>query len=204
MHFVIDIMVMTPIKNPATAFWGLSISDSDFAKLKRGFLARSSDDRWAFLDMSDEELAEEEAQQRALECRPSTPEDELTEEEQNRREEALFEEMEREELERDKKDAEWEAAADLIHLDVRCNISIRHAWSDTEWWRLVVKSRSAADGNAGTAKIEAITWGQNGHNGQHTTEEQAKIDVVLKCRAWLGCDINAAPDYDFMEVGSVF
>lgn len=194
---------MNPIDNPATASWGLSISDSDFAKLKRGFLARSSDDGWAFLAMSDEELAEEEAQRWAPERRPSTPEGELTEEEQDRREEALFEDMEREELERAERDAEWEAAADLVHLDVRCNISIRRAWSNTEWWRLVVKSRSAADGDAGTAEIEAITWGQSGHDGQHTTEEQAKIDVVLKCRAWLGCDIDAAPDYDFMEVGSV-
>lgn len=204
MYFATGIMVMTPMENPATASWGLSISDSDFAKLKRGLLARSSDDRWAFLAMSDEELVEEEAQRWAPERRPSTPEDELTEEEQNRRDEALFEEMEREELERDEKDAEWEAAADLIHLDVRCNVSIRYAWSNTEWWRLVVKSRSAADGDAGTAKIETITWGQNRHDGKHTTEEQAKIDVVLKCRAWLGCDIDAAPDYDPMEAGSVF
>lgn len=92
----------------------------------------------------------------------------------------------------------------MIHLDVRCNISNRRAWSNTEWRRLFVKSRSAADGDAGTAKIEAITWEQNVHNKQHTTEAQAKIDVVLKCRAWLGCDIDAAPDYDPMEEGSVF
>lgn len=115
-HFATDIMVMTPINNPATASWSLSISDSDFAKLKRGLLARSSDDRWAFLAMSGEKLVEEEAQRWAPERRPSTPEDELTEEEQTRRDEALFEEMEREELERDERDAEWEAAADLIHL----------------------------------------------------------------------------------------
>lgn len=197
-------MVMTPIKDPVTASWGLTISDPDFAKLKRGLLARSSDDRWAFLAMSDEELVEEEAQRWAPECRPGTPQGELTEEEQSRRDEAFFEEMEREELERDGRDAQWEAAADLIHLDVRCNISIRRAWSNTEWWRLVVKSRSAADGDAGTAEIEAITWGQNGHNDQHTSEEQAKIDVVLKCRIWLGCDIDAAPDYDPMEEGCVF
>lgn len=200
-------MVLTPIESPATASWGLSISDSDFAKLKRGLLARSSDDRWAFLAMSDEELVEEEAQRLVPERKPSTPstpEDELTEEEQNRRNEAFFEEMEREELERDERDAEWEAAADLIHLDVRCNISIRRAWSNTEYWRLVVKSRSAADGHAGTAKIEAITWGQNGHYEQQTTEKQAKMDVVLKCRAWLGCDIDAVPDYGPMELGSVF
>lgn len=195
---------MTPIENPVTASWGLSISDSDFAKLKRGLLARSSDDRWAFLAMSDEELVEEEAQRWAPERRPSMPEDELTEEEQNRRDEALCELMERQELERDKRHAEWEAAADLIHLDVRYNISIRYAWSNTEWWRLVVKSRSAADGDAGSAKIETITWGQKRHDEKHTTEEQAKIDVVLKCRAWLGCDIDAAPDYDPTKAGSVF
>lgn len=84
--------------------------------------------------MSDEQLAEEEAQRWAPERRPSTPEDELAEEEQNRRHEAPFEEMEREELERDQRDAEWEAAADLMHLDTRCNISIRQAWSNAEWW----------------------------------------------------------------------
>lgn len=202
-HFATDIMVMTPIENPTTASWGLSISDSDFAKLKRGLLAQSSDDRWAFLAMSDEELVEEEAQRWAPERRPDTPEDELTEEELNRRDEALEEIMEQQELERDERHAKWEAAADLIHLDVRCNISIRYAWSNTEWWRLVVKSRSAADGDAGTAKIETITWGQKRVDGKHETEEQAKIDVVIKCRAWLGCDIDAAPDYD-RNAGSVF
>lgn len=158
-------MVMTPIKDPVTASWGLRISDSDFAKLKRGLLARSSDDRWAFLAMSDEELVREQAQRWAPECRPgtpSTPEDELTQEERNRRDRAFFEEMEREERERDEKDAEWEAAADLVHLDVRCNIFIRRAWSKTEWCRLVVKSRSAADGDAVTAEIEAITWDKMG------------------------------------------
>lgn len=205
-------MAVTLIENPATASWGLSISDSDFAKLKRGFLARSSDDRWAFLAMSDEKLAEEhaqlleneKAQARAEERRSSTPEEQLTEEEQTRRDAALFEEMEREERERDERDAEWEAASDLIHLDVRCNISIRQAWSNMEWWRLVVKSRSAADGDAGAAKIETITWRQDEHDGQPITEEQAKIDVILKCRACLGCDIDAAPEYDFMEAGTVF
>lgn len=83
--------------------------------------------------MSDEELVEEEAQRWAPERRPSTPEDDLTEEERNRWEEAFFEEIEREELKRDERHAEWEAAADLIHLYVRCSISIRRAWSKTEW-----------------------------------------------------------------------
>ncbi|KAK8004235.1 hypothetical protein PG989_003954 [Apiospora arundinis] len=36
----------TPMKEPATATWGLSISDSDFDKLKEGFEPESWDDKW--------------------------------------------------------------------------------------------------------------------------------------------------------------
>lgn len=97
-------MVITPIETPATASWGLRISDSDFTKLNRGLLARSSDDRWAFLAMSDEKPVEEESQRWAPECRPGTSsmsKDDLTkEEEQNRVAEGLFKEMEQKELER--------------------------------------------------------------------------------------------------------
>lgn len=36
------------MKDPATASWGLSISDADFEKLKAGFRPRDMDDRWVF------------------------------------------------------------------------------------------------------------------------------------------------------------
>jgi hypothetical protein len=45
------------MENPATASWGLSISDADFAKLKRGFMPWDMDDRWVIKTMTDEELA---------------------------------------------------------------------------------------------------------------------------------------------------
>lgn len=48
--------------NPAAASWGLSISDSNFAKLEHGLRARIIDDAWATLAMTDEELLEEAAE----------------------------------------------------------------------------------------------------------------------------------------------
>lgn len=46
------------MENPATAFWGLSISDTDFVKLKRGVRPRDMDDRWIFEAVTDEELSD--------------------------------------------------------------------------------------------------------------------------------------------------
>lgn len=36
------------MQRPATAPWGLSISDADFGKLKSGFEPRDQDDKWRF------------------------------------------------------------------------------------------------------------------------------------------------------------
>jgi hypothetical protein len=52
MHFIKRITDMFntieggPMVEPATASWGLSISDSDFEKLKAGFKSTSMDERW--------------------------------------------------------------------------------------------------------------------------------------------------------------
>lgn len=37
---------MTTMQEPATAQWGLSVSDADFAKLKAGFEPQDQDDKW--------------------------------------------------------------------------------------------------------------------------------------------------------------
>jgi len=40
-------MAESPMVDPATAPWGLTISDTDFEKLKAGFQPADMDDRWA-------------------------------------------------------------------------------------------------------------------------------------------------------------
>ncbi|ROW13668.1 hypothetical protein VPNG_04641 [Cytospora leucostoma] len=47
------------IEKPVTATWDMSISNADFAKLKRGVKAESMDNHWRFLVMTDEDLANE-------------------------------------------------------------------------------------------------------------------------------------------------
>jgi hypothetical protein len=38
--------VIHTMKDPSTAAWGLSISDTDLAKLRDGFVPKSQDDKW--------------------------------------------------------------------------------------------------------------------------------------------------------------
>ena len=45
-----------------------------------------------------------------------------------------------------------------------------------------------------SAKIEAITWEQK--QGNHISEEQAKLNAVILCRQIPECDLTAAPSYD--------
>jgi hypothetical protein len=80
-------------------------------------------------------------------------------------------------------------------------VSIFRAWSSWEYYRIAVKPR---DGDT-PAKIVSITWDPNeypplswreGDPGPDTSEETAKREVVILCRAeyHLGCDLEAAPE----------
>ncbi|CZR63126.1 uncharacterized protein PAC_13023 [Phialocephala subalpina] len=156
------------MENPLTASWGLSISDADFAKLKRGVRPRDMDDRWIFKAMTDEELADE-----------ATTDKELTDEELM--DEELMDEATTDETLTDKA---------TLDLDQGGNISIRRSWTNKELYRLAVKPSEGGT----SAKIEAITWEQI--QGDRISEEQAKIDAVILCKHILKCDFAAAPDYD--------
>ncbi|GAB1317499.1 hypothetical protein MFIFM68171_07709 [Madurella fahalii] len=166
------------MENPATASWGLSISDADFAKLKRGVRPRDMDDRWVFKAMANKELADE-ALTNGTTADEATTVTEATDEELAG--ELLMDEATTDEA------LEDEA---MLHLDQGGNISIRRSWTNKERYRLAVKP---SEGDTG-AKTEAITWEQN--QGGRISEEQAKIDAVLLCRQILECDFAAAPDYD--------
>lgn len=179
---------MQVMKDPATAAWGLSISDADYAKLKRGSLARDMDDKWAFIVLPEEEqLAEEaEAKRRDLADEPSAkkvePElEEMTDEE-------LTIAMEQDAVE----EAEREAMRGKRPLLEGDSVSIRRSWTNTELYRLIV--RSGEDGTS--ARIESVTWEQD--QGERISEEQAKINIVLLCRSIAECELAAAPDYDPM------
>ena len=161
------------MENPATASWGLSISDADFAKLKRGVRARDMDDKWVFKDMTDEELADEATTNGATT-------DEATTDEPTTDDELTYEELM----------AEPTTDEATVDLDQGGNISIRRSWTNRELYRLAVKPSEGGT----SAKIEAITWEQN--YGDHISEEQAKIDAVILCRHICECDFAAAPDYD--------
>lgn len=162
------------MKSPATASWGLSISDADFAKLKRGFRARDMDDKWIFKDMTDEALAEEDLAGQAT-TNGATTNGELTDEELT--DEELMAEPTTDEA--------------TVNLDQGGNISIRRSWTNIELYRLVIKPSEGGT----SAKIEAITWEEDYYH-RNLTEEQAKLDAVVLCRIICECDLAAAPDYD--------
>lgn len=163
------------MENPATASWGLSISDADFAKLKRGFKAFDMDDKWVFRPTTDKELSDEKRTNGATTDEVPTVDEDLT-----------IEELLMDDWPRDKA---WTDEATL-DLDQGGDISIIRCWSKREFYRLIVKPSEGGT----SAKIEAITWEQN--QGEHISEAQAKIDAVLLCRQQIECDIAAAPDYD--------
>ncbi|KAF8854025.1 hypothetical protein BDZ45DRAFT_729062 [Acephala macrosclerotiorum] len=166
------------MENPATASWGLSISDVDFAKLKRGVRPRDMDDKWIFKAMADEATTNGATTDGAT-TDEATADKELTDEELT--DEELTDEELMDELLMD------EAALDL---DQGGNISIRRSWTNKELYRLAVKPSEGGT----SAKIEAITWEQNQRD--RISEEQAKIDAIILCRQILECDFAAAPDYD--------
>lgn len=187
---------MPPMDNPAIAAWGLSLSDSDFAKLKHGLLAQNMDDKWAFLAMTDEELSAGEAEEKIMEGEAmdtvlTIPDEDLTEEQLLERQVHELEEIERDELEREQRAADREAA---VNLNEGSNICIFRAWSEKEFYRLIIEPKSKVNSGTNTAQIKAITWEQN--QGDFISEEQAKIDIILLCRSQLDCEIAAAPDYD--------
>lgn len=194
------------MKNPATVPWGLSISDADFAKIKRGVRCRSSDDKWVVavrkaepvdsLDAgtatgvapaddstTDEELSGEEedawSEGSALDEAAATTDDEEPEEEYE-----YFSEDD---------ESDEEEPVDLTRGD---DITIIRSWSQVELFRLAVRPRTN-EGNEGTtsATIQTITWEQNQHF-RCISGEEAKIDVILLFRQILDCDLEAAPDYD--------
>lgn len=183
------------MEDPATASWGLSISDADFARLKRGVRARDMDDKWVFMAMSDEELAEEATASNAETTDSATANDQQTTDAATTDTEPTDDEL-MEAMLADEAAAAEQALADEAPLDLTqgANICIRRTWTSKEFYRLVVRPREGAT----SANIEAITWEQK--QGDHISEEQAKIDVVILCRQILGCDFAAAPDYD----GSLF
>ncbi|KAK7731107.1 hypothetical protein SLS53_008825 [Cytospora paraplurivora] len=171
------------IENPETASWGLSISDADFAKLKHNILAKSSDDRWEFLAMTDEELANEalEWADRLLKTGSTRPViQQMTEEEW----EAELQRME-EETDKETRD---EPPVDLNRGGIA---SIRRSWTGRELYRIAIKPR---EGHT-SPKIETITWERTYHGDM--SAEQAKIEVVFLCRAIAECDLDAAPDDDY-------
>ena len=176
------------MENPATASWGLSISDADFAKLKRGVRARDMDDKWVFKDMTDEELADEATTNGATTNGATTngatmngaTTNGATTDEPTTDDELTYEELM----------AEPTTDEATVDLDQGGNISIRRSWTNRELYRLAIKPSEGGT----SAKIEAITWEQN--YGDHISEEQAKIDAVILCRHICECDFAAAPDYD--------
>ncbi|KLU86219.1 hypothetical protein MAPG_05236 [Magnaporthiopsis poae ATCC 64411] len=57
-------------------------------------------------------------------------------------------------------------------------------------------------GENGSAKIDSITWEQN-MKGIMVSEEQAKMEIVYKCRAQLHCDFEGLPKYTWTEDSGV-
>lgn len=172
------------MENPATASWGLRISNTDFAKLKRGLSPRSMDDKWRIKFMTDQEVLDEETANKSGTAtrEPTIAEVEIMTEEELEADLALEETMRNKPPPTDEE----------LRLDVGGNISIRGSWSSQkEPYRLAVKPNE--DGT-NSATIETITWEQN--QMRHVSEEQAKIDIVLICRQNLECEFAGVPDHD--------
>lgn len=176
------------MENPATASWGLSLSDQDFKALKGGCKIRDLDDKWAFLARTDQELSDELSAEAISATRQVSTDDVMTDEE-------LSAELEMEEEEEEEERTDKAPPARIVTEEDMAqggNISIRRTWTNTEHYRLGL---TVQPGEGGTIrKIEAITWEQ--HKGHYLSEEQAKIDVVLLCRSHLECDLAAAPGHD--------
>ncbi|KAK4110395.1 hypothetical protein N656DRAFT_831000 [Canariomyces notabilis] len=229
------------IEKPQTASWDLSISDADFAKFRRSLLAKDMDDKWAFIPMTpqylanqligyfgttggdsdsmrdgpgalanrvlmneqpiDEELTDEESMdEKSTDGESKDPQaTQWTDEESVDEDPAPVEEWDYE-SEPENDDDDEPSTLDLHESGY---MSIVRAWSSSEHYRIAVKPR---DGDT-SAKIVSITWDPNEHPaislrkeapGPGTSEEVAKREVVILCRAehHLGCHLEAAPEYD--------
>lgn len=115
------------MNNRATASWGMSISDADFANLERGL-----DARWIFHAMPDKELSNTKRTNRTLAngttAREATTDEELTVDEATT-DEARFE-----------------------LVIVQGHISIRRSWSNGERYRLCIK---LSGGVTNSAKVRS-------------------------------------------------
>lgn len=186
--------MMQPIRNPVTAYWGLTLSDKDFKALKRGCRIRDMDNRWAFVAMSDQELSDELSDEKKVKANQVPPQELMTDDE-------LFDELEKEEaeeagIEKERTEKAPPARA-LTEKDMAEGgyIFIRRTWSNTELYRLELTVQPFEGGVS--RKIEAIIWEQ--YKDHLTSEEQAKMDVVLLCRSHLECDLAAAPHDDILQ-----
>lgn len=176
------------MENPATASWGLSLSDQDFAALKGGCKIRDMDDKWAFIARTDQELLDELSAKETATTYEKPTEDIMSDEE-------LVEELEMVEEEEEEERTEKARPARVVTEEDMAqggNISIRRTWTNTEFYRLILTVQPSEGGFS--RKVEAITWEQR--QGGVVSQEQAKVDVVLLCRSHLDCDLAAAPDYE--------
>lgn len=181
---------MPPIQNPRRASWGITLSDKDFAALKGGCIIRDMDDRWRFVAVTDEELADELSTAEKGTADQVPPEEPTTDDECDE----LEEEPPWVQEERTEKAPPARAVTEE-DMAVGGYISIRRTWSNTELYRLVLTVQAGEDGVS--RKIEAVIWEQR---EEHLiSEEQAKIDVILLCRSHLECDLANAPDDDALE-----
>lgn len=148
---------------------------------------RDMDDRWAFVAMTDEELADEVSTDEKATGDQVPTEEPTTDDECDELEEEpswLQEEW--------TEKAPPARAVTEKDMAVGGNISIRRTWTNIELYRLVLSVQPGEDGVS--RKIEAIVWAED----LLLSEEQAKTDVVLLCRSHLECDLAAAPDDDTM------
>lgn len=187
---------MPLIQKPATVSWGLTLSDKDFAALKRGCEIRDMDDRWAFIAMTDQELLDE----LSAENKTTTDEVPTTEELMTTKELIQEPEMEEDWVEEERTEKAPPARA-LTEEDMAQGgyISIRRTWTNIELYRLSLTVESGEGGIS--RKIEAITW--EPYEDCLISGEQAKIDVILLCRSHLECDLDAAPEDDTLQFSAL-
>jgi hypothetical protein len=231
------------IEKPKTASWDLSISDADFAKFRRGNVIRDLDDKWAFVPLTPQDLANQligyfgttggdsigdwavadnvptnelptdeestDAESVDEESMDATLTDEESKDPQDTQltdEESVDEDPAPAPLEDwhfDSEDDDSDDEPPTLDLHQPGYMSIVRAWTGIETYRFYVKPR---EGDT-SAKIVFITWDPNQYPaislvnedaGPGTSEETAKREVVLMCRAehHLDCDLEAAPEYD--------
>lgn len=207
---------MQPMENPATAPWGLTLSDKDFTALKGGCMMRDMDDRWAFIARTDQELLDELAKTDESPTDVSSSDQSSSFEVSTDDDEDLSEEPTAQETEEGGgtrqppparpatgKQGPFKAppARAVTDQDMAQggNISIRRTWTNTELYRLVLTVQPSEDGIS--RRIEAITWDQR-KGRLYISEEQAKINVVVLARLHIECDLAAAPHYETSQYSS--